>query len=449
MLTIPRDWLIGEWLLNWDAVDSSWNWFDATATDVTRKDDTAWYQKESAYVWDWAKIEWPDVEDLRIVWDVSYWAWVKVDDWWANWDWYQMIINEVDNWESLTTNVCYLVWVKTDSKKLYIWHEYWDWNNQFYEVDLYPPEWEWCHIFITRDINNKEYKVYLNWQYKLSQTYDTNPEKWDSDNTQRLCLWRDKWDSDWNELYWQICLARVYNRILSDQEIRALYLEWLRKLNPVYTAYPELFKWCVGYWDFRDGDLSNLITGEIATNNWTAPTTDHLWYANSARYFDDDDADNIQLWNWWYNFSNWESYTYVVIWKTINETDYDVFILDKNWDDDNHRWIWRNNDWQLRISRHDDDWDKQILADVWDFNDTFHFMACTYDWTTINAYRDWDNIWNDTPNWPIIADNVVALWCKWGSTDSDNLDWVISKVLIFNRALSDKEIKILHDLFMR
>ena len=45
--TIPRNWLVWEWLLDWNANDTSWSWYNWTATNVTYAKTTKGYQSQA------------------------------------------------------------------------------------------------------------------------------------------------------------------------------------------------------------------------------------------------------------------------------------------------------------------------------------------------------------------------------------------------------------------
>jgi len=148
---ISRDWLVGEFLLDWNWDDTSWNWNNGTCTDITRVGADKWYVKEC--------------------WQGS------------NWD-----------------------------------------ANMTYNSITYSNSYIW-----------------IDWVLTKNSTAVT-------DTKLTLDDWKDYW------------LLRFYNRDLTANEEFNLQLEWLRKLWPwIMQQYPELFKGCVWYWDFREWNLSNLI----------------------------------------------------------------------------------------------------------------------------------------------------------------------------------------------
>jgi len=435
MLTIPREWLVAEYYLNWDCLDTSWNWHDWTATDVTRVDTDIGYQSKcGSFNGSSSQIKAP------ISWvidEVTFSVRVKPrqtqDYWWIVWTYKE--------WNNSETFWSISWWYNSTN-----WHMVW-FNlytagslKMVLQLNNRNPN-KWYHYVYS--IKEWEQRIYEDW--KLVWIWNYTDLEFNRINEYWIVIWSY---TDAKYLAIDLELARIYNRVLSEKEIQALYLEWLKKLNQDNNTIPELFKWCVAYYDFRWWDLHNLVTGEKATNNWATLTTDHLGYKDCAYYLN---WDNIQLWNAWHNFANWEPFTYIIITKLYSKENYDALILDKSNDDDNHRWIWRNEDDKIRFSRHDNDWDKSIYSadSFWDNWYEWHMFTLTYDWAVIRWYVDSTLVWTNTPNWPVIADNVIALWCKWAQTDADNMNWDISLAIIYNRALSDSEIKTLYNLLMK
>ena len=46
--SIPRDWLVAEWLLDWNWNDTSWNWKNWTPSNITWTDGNIGFQKQYA-----------------------------------------------------------------------------------------------------------------------------------------------------------------------------------------------------------------------------------------------------------------------------------------------------------------------------------------------------------------------------------------------------------------
>jgi len=344
MKTIPRNWLVAEYYLNGDAIDSAWtnNW---TATNITWSNSNVGYQSKFAL-------------------------------WWAN--------------SSLTySSITYTTSV--------IWKD----GGML--------------------INSSEVTATaLNWVSGSSYS-----------------------------------ILRFYDRVLSDDEIQTLYLEWQQKLTPARNTYPKLFDWLVWYWDFKNGDLSNLVDWVLATNNGATLTTDYLGYKNNAYDFGVP-ADKKTIIT---NFPNLDNFTIFTFSKRHNTTD-TSFLLEK-WDNTNwlnfylwNRWTWNDwcplNPWDVIQWFRDWWWNYKDVTYNITPDTSWHSYWYTFNWTTIKWFYDWilkvsNNPWSTPAYWW----NILHIWCSSADVSCRYWNKNLSLVLIFNRALSDSEIKLLHNLLMQ
>ena len=228
--TIPRDWLVGEWLLDWNRLDTSWNWYNGSPSNMLYVKTTKWYQ---AQAWSFngssSYITISDNVNLRLTNNFSIFAtiytgaisrnnWIIWKDQWTldNTKW-KFVLNSSnklrftisavadidDTWPSLELNKWYNVWIV---------HTWTSW------------------------------KFYVNWNLNSDITNANNP--WTS--TSPLYIWT--WQNITYPYQWYIQDARIYNRVLLQDEIQLLYLEWLRKLWPSnIRAYPKLIDCLVWY----------------------------------------------------------------------------------------------------------------------------------------------------------------------------------------------------------
>lgn len=233
-------------------------------------------------------------------------------------------------------------------------------------------------------------------------------------------------------LNWQLWLTRLYNKALTNSEIQSLYQEWLRKLWPTSTnSYPDLLKWMVWHWDFRDWNLSNLVTWENATNNWATLTTDHLGNANSGYSFDGVD-DYIET-----AIKQWLNYTF---WWWIKFTDSPGRRILQN-----HKlWFTTKDDWKIQF----DDFVDDILTTNSSYDDwNWHFFAIQCNnwvswWSYINI--DW---WAEIITWTINTDvstENIRIWAR--NNDSEYYNWELSLLWFKNSLLSSSEISQLYNL---
>jgi len=220
-----QDWLIAayNWKHNWNKViDISWNKYHATIKwwfNNWRKDN--YYYWYFSWTGNWLLVENTD-DRLRIIWDFTWIAIVKAETQVDNDLW--CIFNCVWQWESLTTNVCYLLeWTKDNS--LLYWHEYWSWSDQMYTTSFTLDVWKTYFITLVRDISKKKYYIYINWILKEGKQYSNNPEIDTSWNLQKLWIWADYWaqSSDYNRYKWYIYYIGIYNKALSQKQIQKMY----------------------------------------------------------------------------------------------------------------------------------------------------------------------------------------------------------------------------------
>jgi len=230
MLTIPRRGLVLDLPLNWDAKDYSWNWHDGTPTDVAWVETNIGYQSKcasfngsSSYVdcwkWDGSNIYTISFRMFtsKDITSTTSWQWIintsTSDDGFSWWIWIWNI-----SWYADNETLCIWDWKHNDYWRTYI-------------KDIIPA---WRH-FIIFVFNWETYDIYVDLLKK--QTYIW----WDPNGTacralkfNSIYIWKDE---DNNYFNWLIQNIRIYNRVLTEPEIRTLYLEWLRKLTPARNVY--------------------------------------------------------------------------------------------------------------------------------------------------------------------------------------------------------------------
>ena len=82
-----------------------------------------------------------------------------------------------------------------------------------------------------------------------------------------------------------------------------------------------------------------------------------------------------------------------------------------------------------------------VNLDVLDW--AFHSLIYTKD-SLLKTYNNWLKVIEDTNNTGLISVNeVLRIWWYW--TASEIFDWIIDEVRIYNRALSDNEVKTLYE----
>lgn len=253
--SIPRNWLVGEWLLDWNRLDTNdWTKNNWTATNVTYISTDKWYQKQAG----------------SFNWSSSYIT-ISNNLWLTSW-WWQTISLIA---KSLQSKYAYIADWQTTSW----WNERLILINNANTLDIYSswnfyatwiPITNYTHIVLTHNTNWTD-TLYVNWIFIYTNISWTT---WNGLNMLRIWCPADRTNT---ALFnWQIQSVRIYNRVLSQQEIQNLYQEWLRQLwqwsdNILSSAVAQ----------FRSMDwnttLSNIIWWTTETYVWWTSATDNFW----------------------------------------------------------------------------------------------------------------------------------------------------------------------------
>jgi len=203
-----------------------------------------------------------------------------------------------------------------------------------------------------------------------------------------------------------------------------------------------LFDGLVAYYDFRNWDLSNLVTGEKATNNGATLTTDHLGYENCAYHFSWVDWIYMNLntyitWNtytvwWWYKINSADTYWVLLTqWTTTNKTNKFTIEVDSDWE---ITFVVPNTSgtgyW---VSDAPPDW-------------KWHFFIGTFDWTNVKFYKDWVLLGTTTFSWTPVDNTDSITISAYSNSTTYNIKWDVSCIFLFDRVLAYNEIKLLYDL---
>lgn len=389
---VPRDWLVWEWLLDGNALDTSWEWNDWTASNIT------WVDAERGYVWETGSFNgsssWIDLNASVINTNqtFSFNLWFKADSWWTN-KWRIISFNGSSDCRLRYKNSWDVEWA------------FYDWTTDPYLINSIT-EWELYMATIVRD-KTVWMKMYLNWVLLQS-----NSETWNAISlSESDSIWYREWNnSDYFD--WQVWLIRIYNKAISQKEINNLYQEWFRKFWPsILQQYPELFEWCVWYWNVEDWttNYDNLIDWTRATKTAWTNTADQLWLDKAITNP---------------NYT-WSSLTYTnsYIWKndtfTKNDSGISATWVNITWD------VWAIYMFNKTLSSDEE----TLLEDITSKKYIYPFAKYTpqslpkpklhLDWT--NNWTTWyDQSWNWN-NWTQVGG--VISWRIWQSKYSE-FDWV-------------------------
>lgn len=237
--TVPTDWLVWEYLLDWDANDTSGNWNDGTATDITWNSATKGYVTEVAsFNGTSSRIDFSSNPfDSFMDWnsDFSIAWWFNADNISATNEYY--IFNNFPN--------KYVIKIR-------------DWSlqtkarisNTSYKTTFSLSTWQWYFFVATYSSSNWQ-KLYINWSLVGS---DSNT--WSFDNASWWVTRIGEGDQNrWKYFNWLIWIFRVYNKILTDYERNNLYQEWERRIGiirPKDTGF-----------NFPKYSLPNLEEGKV------------------------------------------------------------------------------------------------------------------------------------------------------------------------------------------
>lgn len=215
---IPRQWLVWEWLLNGNAWDSSGYGNNGTATNVTYSDtDVGYYRQCGVFNWSNSSIDtWNNFSSMfNGLFSVSlfvkctnsagstYWSIFENQvNWGAG---KEVTIRQTNNTNQFTVN-------------------FYDWSTSnlwFFSAITQ----NWNHIVLVRDSLSTA-KVYLNWNSSpiLSLNITNTNYTWPTN----VFFWRYSTTQYFN---WKLNFIRLYNRIISPNEIQTLYKEWLKLLH--------------------------------------------------------------------------------------------------------------------------------------------------------------------------------------------------------------------------
>jgi len=227
---IPRDNLVAEYLLDWNANDTAWsnNW---TATDITRVDGDRWYVNQCASLngSQFSKTNIWSGENLlskNAINDPSgYTIWIN-SSWRIFFHRRGSVRKAISTTNSIVVNKEYLLSIVIN------------WNNS---------------------------KIYLNW---VEQALTDNDDMWiwDSTNSHSLTLWSSPSGADFYS--WKAALLRIYNKIPTESQINSLYQEWLRKLWPTNLLPSDTTS-------VKDSLVASYslnwnVLDSAGSNNWTA-----------------------------------------------------------------------------------------------------------------------------------------------------------------------------------
>lgn len=285
--TIPRNWLVWEWKLDGDALDTSWSGNNGTATNVTYVNTDRWYQGQ-CWVFDGSSSK-------IVTWNTSIPSWSSART-------YSFF---------LKINVLPTIW-----NTMFAFSN-WSWSlNNFFWLQLYNNWWVqevnlavyWPQLQVIETLPLNTYIHFVcmfDWlqtltMYKNWVMYATS---WWYTSVNTTLTWINIWTylTGASFFNWNIQSFRTYNRALSQQEIQSLYMEWLRKLWG--SGLAPLTDWLVAMFETDwSTPLYNVINWTVATTVWWTATTDI--FGNTKAISNPNYTWTSITYTTWYTFEN-------------------------------------------------------------------------------------------------------------------------------------------------
>ena len=413
--SIPREGLIAEYLLDGNANDTAGG-NNGSASNISWVESEVWYVKENA-IFNGSSSKVVSTQSSLSNFSISvFFKWDVAPSSTA-----RQVVNCIWSVDSM-----WITWghPASDFEKTFYIHT----SNWYFPCKIQQNLIAWVYYHIVWVYDWSTAKIYVNWELDHSVSVT-----WTIQTSNTLNIGHINNGSYFD---WSIWLVRLYNKILSESDIKSLFFEWSRKLWPsILQEYPELFKWCVWYWDFK-WDASNIITGEKATVNGATLTTDHLWNSNSAYNFDginDYINQNISaLWT--------KDFTWVMLFKTTS-TDAEVIASTS-------QTTWYPSfivaSWllQFRITT----WSTVNAISTTSINDwDWHLAVWTREWGTHKIYIDGVLENTATNSWALNGTQIY-FWNFSSLVSSVFFTWDIWLFLNIEKALSSSEISLLNEI---
>lgn len=451
---IPRNWLIWEWLLNWNANDTSWSGlFHNKAIDFNWSNQSLRNTSEHDI---WIANSWTIGIWIKPWSDTTYWAGffeLRPILWVANSIW-----TEANKWELRLGMVSSLGSVIKDYR--------WAWQYLSWKIQHFVFTWDWEYL-----------KWYKNWSEIIpsSRVVDST---WIMTSTNRRVF---SMTNSVNSAYvkWSLSKINIWNTVLSPSEITSLYNSWkwysidTRNVNWSYNATSALrHQWAlwkdsadigkdyIDSWGINIASNQQWISSSSVLdfdsiwndwiNNWVTWESDDL---SQWRYWNFNWSSSIDLWNWGLVWNSWT----ISAWanSNLNSWTQKIFHMRPDSWDKNEIRFGLESDWNIPYSF------QVLITDAlwssWWFKnyywstiqpwDLHHYLA-TWDWADLKLFLDWKEeiISIKTKDSTIIMTDTARNRQIWKNTawTGQEWDWKIWNLKIFDRSLSLQEIQSLY-----
>jgi len=314
-------------------------------------------------------------------------------------------------------------------------------NRTFTSTNI--KDWRWHFISVKRVWTTLTYII--DW---VSQ-WVTNTSSYAPNLTVRIL-----WDSNiYRWFNWSVNLAEMHNTALSDTQIKSIYKAWLnrqplleKKTNFVYPKPTTLTEpWLVGAWNMKPNgrtlvDISgNWNNGTIV---WAYPNKEWMVFdwINDYVFV----SDNVSL--------DITSNVTLMARIKLNSFSWDMSIIEKGNAIPNINYSMRVNWWKLRF----------IIFNVWyntsQSNDIVittwvpHTLCITYNNTSCKMLVNWilvaSSFVSGSAKTMLQNNNYLAISKAW-ENNSWYINWEVIETRVYNRVLTDQEIKNYHNKWAR
>ncbi|MDD4062228.1 MAG: LamG domain-containing protein [Candidatus Pacebacteria bacterium] len=300
---------------------------------------------------------------------------------------------------------------------------------------------EWVFVSMTFDDVENEVEFYINGVLDSVNFYT---EAYEGDSSSIITIGRsgvssqDGTSDPWRSFNGQIDDVRIYNRALSEDEIKALYGHYSEKYQPKVTVGDGITDGLVGYWPMNEGEGKYVYDYSPRTDNWGKMFGPYLNFDGTDDYVDCGDINepiegknNFSI-GYWINLEQNKNYNthmgtvagsdYNLGWNVLSTVDGSLFFVA----DDT-----AGSPWGI----------------AWDTG----YNLTTNEWVHIVFTRDGDvfklyingSYYGTTTNSLTIGSGAYNLQIG-SSGDERFVDGKIDDVRIYNRALSAEEVSKLY-----
>jgi len=430
----PRNWLVFEAKLDWNANDNI-NANIAYPMNMTRPSDSSIGYQKWYWLFNWSNSYIEYVNTGIPTWNSqrTISCWIYINSFASNMNMFFWI------WKSDAWSLqCFNLATPNNYPKYLTWNFRWSDLSSSYILQT----WKW--IFLTMSYDWTTARLYADnvmvssWNFNLD-TQAGDPFIWVLFSYSAMIAYS-------NTMFdWKLCLARIYNRVLLDTEIRTLYMEgkrilWLPSSDPTTYAFAKslplwLQRWLKlwidwsnnGSWIFYDVMRNHNGTGvnnPTISNILQHKAIDCTW--NNKLIFSSD------IW-----LPNWNSDRTLSIQIKLNSSHLNVMI-----------WYWTLSNWNAFFIHYNPSWiywdwvrligwnadiNTWYILNVW----KWYHITFTYWWTTLKVYINWILIYT----WTVTLNTILNEMAIWWLHDPNNFsDAYYANWMIWNRILSSEEI---------